>query len=125
MRASNAKARFGLFPTFAAAALAVALSPAAALASGQAQSAPENHAMHDGAGGHEHGFVQIDKDSDDRISRTEFAAAHAGKSDRFAAIDGNGDGFISRQEFDAHHAAMQPAAEGHAPASSDEHAGHH
>lgn len=125
MRQSAAKPLSSFFPMLVAAAFAVALSPAAALASGQAQAAPASHAMHDGAGGHEHGFDQIDSDHDGRISRTEFAAAHGGKSDRFASIDGNGDGFISRQEFDAHHAAMKPAAEDHAPASSDEHAGHH
>lgn len=73
-----------------------------------------------------HTFTQIDTDHDGRISRTEFAAVHDGKSERFAGIDGNRDGFISKAEFDAHHAAMKPANEGGTTnRAADEHAGHH
>ncbi len=54
-----------------------------------------------------HTLANLDTDKDGRISRTEFATAHAGKDDRFAGIDTDSDGFISQQEFDAHHAAMK------------------
>ncbi|WP_374247512.1 EF-hand domain-containing protein [Thermomonas sp.] len=60
-------------------------------------------------GKHAHAFADIDTDKDGRISRTEFAAAHAGKDTMFPKVDGNGDGFISKEEFDAHHAAMGKA----------------
>ncbi len=87
----------------------------------------QDHAAMAGAGHDGHSFASIDTDHDGRISRTEFATAHDGKSERFASIDGDGDGFISPQEFDAHHAAMMPAAgdgkDNTKP--SDEHAGHH
>lgn len=121
MHPFNPLSRTGFTALLAAAALALTLSPSAAFAAGQAQgsAAPAKPS------GHEHSFGQIDTDHDGRISRTEFAAAHGGKSDRFASIDGNGDGFISQQEFDAHHAAMGAATEGHAPAADGEHAGHH
>ena len=56
-----------------------------------------------------HTFGDLDTDKDGRISRSEFSAAHGGKSDKFTGIDSNGDGFISKQEFDAHHATMQKA----------------
>ena len=56
-----------------------------------------------------HTFGDLDTDKDGRISRSEFSAAHGGKSDKFAGIDSNGDGFISKQEFDAHHDTMQKA----------------
>ena len=78
-------------------------------------------ASHDG-----HTLAGMDSDHDGRISRTEFAAAHDGKSERFAGIDSNGDGFISQAEFDAHHAAMKPAKDGsEANPTEAEHACHH
>ena len=42
-------------------------------------------ASHDG-----HTLAGMDSDHDGRISRTEFAAAHDGKSERFAGIDSDG-----------------------------------
>lgn len=67
--------------------------------------------------GHEGGcgMAKMDADKDGRISRAEFAAAHAGKDGEFAGIDTDKDGFVSQAEMDAHHAAMQKdgkAAEG-------------
>lgn len=121
MHPSGLSPRIHMSPLFAAVALALALAPAGAFAAGQAQGT----AAHDGNSMSGHSFEQIDTDHDGRISRTEFAAAHGGKSDRFASIDSNGDGFISKQEFDAHHAAMGKSMEGHAPTSSNEHADHH
>ncbi|RZA17348.1 MAG: hypothetical protein EOP93_13475 [Lysobacteraceae bacterium] len=50
------------------------------------------------------GMARMDTDKDGRISRTEFAAAHAGKADKFAEHDGDGDGFITQAEMDSHHA---------------------
>lgn len=87
----------------------------------------QDHAGMASSGEHAgHQFGQIDSDHDGRISRTEFAAAHDGKSDRFAGIDSNGDGFISQAEFDAHHAAMKPAkGDGATNPTDGEHAGHH
>lgn len=95
-----------------------------AQANGQAM---QDHAGMASSGEHAgHQFGQLDSDHDGRISRTEFAAAHDGKSDRFAGIDSNGDGFISQAEFDAHHAAMKPSKDGSDTNPSDgEHAGHH
>ena len=49
----------------------------------------------------------MDTDKDGRVSRAEFAAAHAGKADKFAAHDGDGDGFVTQAELDAHHAQMK------------------
>ena len=54
-----------------------------------------------------HTMADMDTDKDGRLSRSEFAAAHVGKTDEFAAHDGNGDGFITQTEMDAHHAAME------------------
>lgn len=116
---SNTHARPRL--TCATAALIACLAPSLAFAVGQAQPAPAAHGSQAMPG---HSFDQIDGDRDGRISRTEFAAAHGGKSDRFAGIDSNGDGFISKQEFDAHHAKMKPGA-GNDAKPVDEHAGHH
>ncbi len=52
----------------------------------------------------------MDSDKDGRVSRAEFAAAHAGKADKFAAHDADGDGFVTQAELDAHHA--KKSAEG-------------
>ncbi len=54
-----------------------------------------------------HTMADMDTDKDGRMSRTEFAAAHDGKTDEFAAHDANGDGFITQAEMDAHHAGMK------------------
>ncbi len=54
-----------------------------------------------------HGMAHMDADKDGRMSRSEFAAAHGGKTDEFAAHDGNGDGFISQAEMEAHHVGMK------------------
>ena len=53
------------------------------------------------------GMRKMDTDKDGRISRAEFAAAHAGKDEMFAGIDADKDGFVSQAEMDAHHAAMK------------------
>jgi hypothetical protein len=58
-----------------------------------------------------HTMADMDSDKDGRLSRSEFAAAHGGKTDEFAAHDGNGDGFISQAEMDAHHAATKAGHE--------------
>lgn len=62
-----------------------------------------------------HTMADMDTDKDGRLSRSEFAAAHGGKTDEFAAHDGNGDGFISQAEMDAHHAAMEAKQEADPP----------
>lgn len=69
--------------------------------------------------GKHHGMVDMDTDKDGRLSRTEFAAAHGGKTDKFAGHDGNGDGFITQAEMDAHHAAMK-TEHGDAPTMQQE-----
>ena len=97
------------------------LLPIQAQAIGMQDQATTGDTSHDG-----HTLAGMDSDHDGRISRTEFAAAHDGKSERFAGIDSNGDGFISQAEFDAHHAAMKPAKDGsEANPTEAEHAGHH
>ncbi|MDI1252844.1 EF-hand domain-containing protein [Thermomonas sp.] len=58
-----------------------------------------------------HTMADMDTDKDGRLSRSEFAAAHGGKTDEFAAHDSNGDGFITQAEMDAHHAAMKAEPE--------------
>lgn len=63
----------------------------------------------DVAGKKPYSLADMDTDKDGRLSRTEFAAAHGGKSDKFAAHDGNGDGFITQAEMDAAHAKMKAA----------------
>ena len=60
---------------------------------------------------HEHASAaahmkQMDTDGDGKLSKTEFAAAHGGKTDKFAAHDLDGDGFITVAEMDKAHAAM-------------------
>lgn len=45
-------------------------------------------------------FETIDRNSDQRISKTE-AGTHKTLIDRFAAVDADGDGFISKAEFEA------------------------
>lgn len=56
------------------------------------------------------GVARLDTDGDGKVSRTEFEAAHADKTDRFDSIDTNRDGFIDAAEHDAHHAARHGAA---------------
>ena len=77
------------------------------MATGKRQHKPVTmHAEMDKEAGH-HTMADMDTDHDGRLSRSEFAAAHGGKTDEFAAHDGNGDGFITQAEMDAHHAAMK------------------
>jgi uncharacterized low-complexity protein len=56
----------------------------------------------------------MDTDKDDRISKTEFSAAHGGDGSKFAAHDPDKDGFISAGELKAHHqaGAMKTGMEG-------------
>ena len=54
----------------------------------------------------------MDTDKDGKISRAEFATAHAGKDDKFAAHDADKDGFITQAEMDAHHADAKATSEG-------------
>lgn len=77
---------------------------------GAGMTAGTDKAAHEGGCG----MAKMDADKDGRISRAEFAAAHAGKDGEFAAIDTDKDGFVSQAEMDAHHAAMKDgkAAEG-------------
>lgn len=87
------------------AAACMACGAAAAQDAGKHHSAPQAREM-DKQAGH-HTMADMDTDKDGRLSRSEFAAAHGGKTDEFAAHDGNGDGFITQAEMDAHHAAMK------------------
>lgn len=80
---------------------------AAGRPTGKRQHKPLTMTMEMGKQGNHHTMSDMDTDKDGRMSRTEFAAAHGGKTDEFAAYDGNGDGFISKAEMDAHHAAMK------------------
>ena len=60
---------------------------------------------HDGRGDHgDHGdhMLTADSDSDGRLSRAEFIAAHGGDASRFAAHDANNDGFIGADEMKHH-----------------------
>ena len=61
--------------------------------------------------GHEGGcgVAKMDTDKDGRVSRAEFAAAHAGKEDKFADHDSDGDGFITQAEIDARRATKKGA----------------
>jgi Ca2+-binding EF-hand superfamily protein len=45
-------------------------------------------------------FQSLDRNHDQRISKTE-AAADQTVANRFAGVDSNADGFISRSEFEA------------------------
>jgi uncharacterized low-complexity protein len=60
------------------------------------------------------GMAKMDTDKDDRISKTEFSAAHGGDGSKFAAHDPDMDGFISAGELKAHHeaGAMKAGMEG-------------
>lgn len=109
--------------TFLAAAVGAILAAGLMLAAPARSAGIPQQAAHDHGGAQGgHSFGAIDTDHDGRISRTEFAAAHAGASERFGGVDGNGDGFISQQEFDAHHAKMGGGDHEHA---QGEHADHH
>lgn len=50
------------------------------------------------------GVAEMDADKDGKVSRSEFAAAHADKATEFDAIDANKDGFMDAAEGKAHHA---------------------
>ena len=53
------------------------------------------------------GVKSMDKNADGKLSKAEFAAAHAGKTDEFASHDLDGNGFITQAEMDKAHAAMK------------------
>jgi uncharacterized low-complexity protein len=55
------------------------------------------------------GIDKLDTDGDGKVSRAEFAVAHADNPGKFGEIDANGDGFIDAAEHDAHHAAKAGA----------------
>ncbi len=80
---------------------------AVCLASGTATAQEAGDGMATDQQARHHSMADMDTDHDGRLSRSEFAAAHGGKTDEFAAHDANGDGFISQVEMDAHHAAMK------------------
>lgn len=73
----------------------------------------------DGKPAAHHTLADMDSDKDGRLSRTEFAAAHDGKSDKFAAYDADGDGFISQAEMDKRHAEMKAAKGGEGSCGGD------
>lgn len=83
----------------------IALSGAAFAISPMASGYMQDDHAHDHASAADH-MKQMDKDGDGKLSKTEFAAAHDGKTDRFAAHDLDSDGFITVAEMDKAHAAM-------------------
>jgi uncharacterized low-complexity protein len=49
------------------------------------------------------GVAEMDADKDGKVSRSEFAAAHADEAGEFDRIDANKDGFMDAGESKAHH----------------------
>jgi hypothetical protein len=52
-------------------------------------------------------FKSLDRDADQRLSKTE-AASDRMLSEHFAAVDGDSDGYLTKREYSSHMKSMKP-----------------